>query len=237
MAANDFNRTGDAREPINWREVATLLCLIVVAWLVWDWTIVLPLKILVVFFHELSHGLAAILTGGSIERIEVIRQQGGLCVTRGGNSFLITSAGYLGSLFWGGVILVLAARTRWDRTVSKAIGVVLVVSTLLWVRPMLSFGFFFGLAAGIGITAIGHFLPQRVNDYFLKFVGLTSCLYVLFDIKDDILDRPELRSDARILAEATGIPTLLWGVLWIVVAVIAAGFFLLYACRGETDDF
>ena len=42
----------------------------------------------------------------------------------------------------------------------------------------------------------------------------------MLDIKSDILDRPELRSDARMLAELTGVPTLVWGGLWIAIALL-----------------
>ena len=45
------------------------------------------LKILVVFFHELSHGLAAIGSGGEIDHIEVVAREGGVCYTRGGSRF------------------------------------------------------------------------------------------------------------------------------------------------------
>jgi len=99
-------------KTINLAEVGMLLAIMVVAWLLWDTVLILPLKILVVFFHELSHGLMAIVTGGEIVRIEVVRQEGGLCVTQGGNRFLTLSAGYVGSLCWGGLLLVLAARSR-----------------------------------------------------------------------------------------------------------------------------
>ena len=38
----------------------------VVVYCLWNTSLVYPLKILVVFFHEISHGVAAVLTGGSI---------------------------------------------------------------------------------------------------------------------------------------------------------------------------
>jgi hypothetical protein len=49
---------------------------------------------------------------------------------------------------------------------------------------------------------------------------MTSCLYAVLDIKSDVLDRPHLPSDAAMLAEATGIPTVFWGILWIGVALV-----------------
>lgn len=222
-------------DNIDWRIFASLLGLVVVAALFWNTWAVYPLKILVVFFHELSHGLAALLTGGSIVRIEVVAQEGGLCVTRGGNRFIMLSAGYLGSLVWGGVILVLAARTHLDKIISAVLGVMLVLITLLYVRPFGGFGFVFGLLSGAALIAIGVFLSEDINDPLLRLIGLTSCLYAVLDIKSDIIDRPHLRSDAVMLADLTHIPALVWGILWILIAVVAALFFLLVACkrRGE----
>ena len=50
---------------------------------------------------------ALVRTTAKVHHSEVVAQQGGLCVTRGGNRFLTLTAGYLGSLVWGGVILTL----------------------------------------------------------------------------------------------------------------------------------
>jgi hypothetical protein len=63
-------------------------------------------------------------------------------------------------------------------------------------------------------------------------LGLTSCLYAVLDIKSDVLDRPELASDARMLAELTGIPTTAWGVLWVAVALMVSATLLLRAYRS-----
>jgi hypothetical protein len=202
-------------DNVDWRTFGGLLALVVVATLLWNTWIVYPLKILVVFFHELSHGLAAVVTGGSIVRIEVVAQEGGLCLTRGGSRFITLSAGYLGSLVWGGIILVIAARTRLDKVLSVLLGVILLVVTLFYVRPFAGFGFIFGLLSALALGALGLWLSEEINDFVLKLVGLTSCLYAVLDIKSDILDRPEVRSDAAMLGELTHIPTVVWGVIWI----------------------
>jgi hypothetical protein len=214
--------------------VISLLVLAAGVLLLWDTPLVYPLKVLVVFFHELSHGAMAVLTGGEIIEIEVVAQQGGHCITAGGSRFLTLSAGYLGSLLWGAAILILAARTRFDRPLSVLLGVLLLVITLIYVRPFISFGFFFGAASAAALIASGIWLSERVNDFFLRIIGLTSCLYAIADIKSDVLDRPGLRSDAAMLGELTGIPTQVWGVLWIALAVLGAGLALLVASRDTS---
>lgn len=216
---------------IQWNELISLLFIILAVVYLWNTWAVYPLKILVVFFHELSHGLMAIITGGSIKEIRVVAAQGGVCVTAGGNRFLTLSAGYLGSLTLGGIILVLATRTRQDQLIATVIGGLIIIISLLFVRPIISFGILFGLLSGMAMIAAGKYLSEESNDFILKVIGLTSCLYAVLDIKSDVLDRPYLRSDARMLAELTHLPTIFWGLLWITIAFIAAVLFLLVACR------
>ena len=218
---------------INWRQLWMLVGIGIGIVVLWDTAILYPLKLLVVFFHELSHGLAAYLTGGRIVEIQIVPQQGGLCITAGGSRFVTLSAGYLGSLIWGGVILVVAARTHADKAVSVSLGLLLILVSVVWIRPMMGFGFVFGVACGIGLAGVGAMLPREANDFLLKVIGLTNCLYAVLDIKSDIMDRPGLESDAVMLAELTGIPGRIWGAGWILVAVIAAFYFLTMACTED----
>ena len=80
-----------------------------------------PLKILVVFFHELAHGAAAVLTGGEIVLITLSPDQGGTAVTRGGSRTLILTAGYLGSLLIGVALLLGALNSHADRAIMAAL--------------------------------------------------------------------------------------------------------------------
>ena len=90
---------------------------------------------------------------------------------------------------------------------------------LVLVRPIVGFGFVFSALAGAAMLAAARFLPASANAIILRVIGLTSCMYVILDIKSDTIDRSELRSDARMLAEMTGVPTVVWGVVWILVAL------------------
>jgi hypothetical protein len=189
-----------------------------VLWLLWDTPVVYPLKIFVVLLHEVSHALMSVATGGSIDRITLDPMQGGACYCPGGNAFLTLSAGYLGSLLWGGLMLSAARRSRVkSEWVNGLIGALVVCLTLLYVRN--GFGFVFGIAFGLAMFAVSKKLGDGVNRSLLLTLGLTSALYAVLDIKSDIIDRPEARSDAAMLAEITGIPTAIWGILWIGAAL------------------
>ena len=187
-------------------------------WTFWYTPLVYPLKIFVVLLHELSHALAIWATGGSVDRIVLDPRQGGATWGAGGSAFLALSAGYLGSLLWG---TALVAAAHWKKvragTVTGVVGTLVLALTALYVRS--EFGIVFGAVFGLALLASAWHLPDLWNRRLVLVLGMTSCLYAVLDIKSDVLDRPHLPSDAAMLAEATGIPTLFWGMLWIGVAL------------------
>jgi len=199
-------------------------------WLLWSTPVVYPLKIFVVLLHEISHGVVAVATGGAIQRIVITADQGGLCQCPGGSPFLTLSAGYLGSLAWGALILMAArARGTWPRIFAGGIGVLVIVITLFYVRSL--FGLVFGIAFGAAMVVVGRQFGVEVSKVLLTALGLTSCLYALLDIKSDVLDRPEVMSDARMLAELTGVPTVVWGLLWIGLGLAVSAWLVRWAWR------
>ena len=196
----------------------------------WGSAFVYPLKVFVVFLHEISHGLAAALTGGRIVAIGLTFDEGGVCVTDGGSRFLILNAGYLGSLFWGALFLVLSARTRWSREITGFVGVFVLVVTLLYVRSL--FGFVYGLASGAALLVAAWKLPRDVADDLLQAIGVVSCLYAVWDVVSDVLTRDVAGSDASALGRLTGIPAALWGLAWIALSFVVVFFALRLVARG-----
>lgn len=194
------------------------IVLVILSLWFWQSWLVFPFKLLTVFFHELSHGIAAVITGGSIERIELNMNEGGVCYTRGGWFPLILLAGYLGSLLWGTVLLITAARTRYDREIVGGLGVLVLGVTLVYIRN--ASGFAFGALFGVGLLALAKYSSEWVCDQFLKYLGLTSSLYVVFDIKSDLIDRNVPMSDAYRLAEMVWLPGWVVGILWLALAVV-----------------
>lgn len=182
----------------------------------WNSAFVLPVKYLTVFFHELSHGLAAVFTGGSIIKIELSSNLGGLCTTSGGSRFIVLTAGYLGSLIWGCAILLAAAKTRYDQQITAGLGVLLLLVTAIWVRNLE--GIIICTLSGFGLLALASYTNEYICDQFLKFIGLTSCFYVLIDIKEDLIDRSIKESDAYRIADMLYLPDWLVGVVWLIIA-------------------
>lgn len=208
-------------KSINWSLLGLLGLMITMLFIFWHTPFVYPIKLFVVLLHEISHAVAAILTGGTIVKLEISADQGGLCVTRGGGRFLVLTAGYLGSMLWGGLILLAAGRTKMDKSISTLISLVILVVTLFFVRN--SFGFIYGISFGMAMFLIGWLLPNVINDFLLKLIGLTSVLYAIFDIKDDLLTASiGGMSDATMLSREFFGSVRFWGLLWMGIALAMA---------------
>ncbi len=197
--------------------LAVLALAVVVAW---GTPLVYPLKVFTVLLHELGHGAAAVLTGGSIERIELSGDLGGACWSRGGFRPLVLAAGYLGSMLFGGLILLASARVRRDELLAGVLGGAVVVLTLVFVRTL--FGLAFGVGFGLALLAAARWLPAAANDVLLKLIGVTSVLYAVIDIKQDLIGRTVPGSDAWAMSRELFFPPLFWGVLWMALALASA---------------
>ena len=190
----------------------------------WQTPALVPLKILIVFFHEASHAIATVLTGGEVVSLSVSPDQGGLVLSRGGSRFWTLTAGYLGSLVIGVALLIAATKTKMDRQVMGFCGVVTLIIAGLYVREVFALGFTIG--AGMAMLGAAILLNHNINDMILRVIGLTSMIYVPYDIFSDTIARSNLRSDARMLAEEFGGTTVMWGGLWLLISLVIIGWSL-----------
>lgn len=198
-----------------------MIVLTVAVFILWSTPAMLPLRILVVFLHELAHGMAALATGGSIEEISLSVTEGGSALTRGGSRFVILSAGYLGSLLLGVALFLGALRSGADRLLMTLLGAVMLLIALLYMAEWFAFGF--SMASGVILLLMARFLPASVNDLLLRVIGLTCMIYVPIDIFSDTIARPHLMSDARMLAKEFGGSTMLWGGVWLGLSLLVIG--------------
>ncbi len=173
--------------------------------------------------HEMSHGIMAMAFGGRIIEIQIDERIGGYCKYVMQPSFwghfMVASAGYLGSLCFGALILVLAVKSSKDKYISLGIAIALFVLSYFVFQS----GAFFGTAMTVGLAvfmliAFIYFSPL-FHDLWLKFIGITSCTYVILDIKDDLIDRSGIGSDADAIANLTGLPSISIGILWMGIAL------------------
>ena len=188
-----------------------------------------PLKWMETFFHEISHGLAALITGGKIVSIEINWDGSGLCFTKGGERFWVAFSGYAGASLWGAFIFLLANRIKSEYAfIGGAIVVALMfLCAILWAG---NFTTFFILILMLLPFAFVYFAKRIwIEKLFLEFSGL----YVLLNsLKSPTYLFDGLKiGDGATLEKITGYPEFFWILLWFFLGMTS--FVLILKCmRG-----
>jgi hypothetical protein len=178
----------------------------------------IPFKWLESYFHEISHGLMALLTGGSIVQIQLFPNGAGLCTTRGGSAFFISLMGYGGAILWGSLIFYLASSHRKTAQIFSILLIVLLASSiLLWVRDLLTL--FIVVVLLMLVIAQLKYSSQKQLQTLLQLTGLLVLINSLMSPLY-LLDG-QAKGDGAALANMTFIPEIIWVVIWFSVALFA----------------
>lgn len=181
--------------------------------------IIYPFKLLTVGFHEMSHALMGVLTCARIHSIELDPDEGGATRMSGGIPWLTLPAGYLGSSLIGAALITCGFNTNASKIATLVLAAFFLF-TLWWARRnWLTWILILGMS---GLIVLFWFIDNSIAlRYFVLFIGVMSCMYVLWDVIDDTIARKVNGSDAYSFAEICGCcPSQVWGVIWLIQAFI-----------------
>jgi len=195
-----------------------------------------PFRIFVTFIHEGGHAIAALITGNSVSSLSVATNSSGeTYTTQGGliSQLLISSAGYIGSMAFGALLLTLIRKSVAARFVLLGSAILVFGLTMIYglFKPLYSgvawsgipFTLFAGSLISVGLILVARFASAKVASFFVSFLAVQCVLNALFDLKTVFfLSSPfalPVHTDAMNMANATGIPAIFWAVIWIVLAL------------------
>lgn len=195
-----------------------------------------PFRIFVTFIHEGGHAIAALLTGNSVQSLSIATNASGETYTSQGGTMsqiFVASAGYLASMAYGALLLVLIRKAVAARLVLIGSAALVLTLTLIYglFKPIVSgaawAGIPFTLLAGtlltLGLILVARFARARLATFFVGFLAVQCILNALLDLKTVFFlsspFAPAVPTDAVNMASATGIPALVWSVVWIAIAL------------------
>ena len=193
----------------------------------------IPFKWLESYFHEISHGLAALVTGGTIVQIQLFPNGAGLCTTRGGMSFLISFMGDAGAALWGmGIYFVASMHQRVAQILSGIIALLLVTTLIFWARDILTFIIITVLLAVVLLK-----FKYKKLSYLQTSLQITGALILLNSVKSPwyLVDGRNF-GDGAALSQLTGIPEFLWVVIWFSIGVGGIIFLEKMSRKGKYDE-
>jgi len=216
-----------------------------------------PFRIFVTFIHEGGHALAALVTGNSVQSLSVAMNASGETYTTQGGRFsqmLVASAGYLGAMSFGAVLLVLIRRAVAARIVLFGSSLLILILTIVFgfFTPIVAgswgslsgipFTFFAGIALAVGLFLVARFATPGVAAFVVSLLAVQCVLNALLDLKTVFFLSsplgPAVPTDAANMANATGIPAIIWTIVWIVIAfgILALALRLYVAARDRAFD-
>lgn len=224
----------DARPQVRTLLIATALSILL--WFIpFAEILTYPFRLFVTFIHEGGHAVAALLTGNSVRSLSIALNGSGEVYTSQGGLFsqlFISSAGYLGAMTFGALLLLLIRRSVAARaTLAGSAGLIILLTVVygllspIWHGALPSlFTLVAGALLAAGLFAAARFARPRAASFLVSFLAVQCVLNAIFDLKTVLfLSSPfagGAQTDVVNMANATGIPAFMWSLIWIGLAFL-----------------
>jgi hypothetical protein len=183
-----------------------------------------PIGLLCTFLHEFGHAFCALISGGSVHLLQVNMDESGLTQTSGGSPGLITMGGYVGSAFFGNLLL----RFSTDKAAAitmKVLAIIMVLASLIWFDNLFTTGLL--ITFSIALLLISK---TKVCAFILSFLGVASMVYIVQDFNVG----PS--SDLQAYESEVGLfPAGVWMYIWLVIVIVITGINLLYLLKNKDN--
>ncbi|MCB2087282.1 MAG: M50 family metallopeptidase [Sphingomonadaceae bacterium] len=200
--------------------------------------VIYPFTILTTWFHEMGHGLMALMLGWDFERLVIYPGGSGIAESyaphdagRIGRA-LVAMGGPLGPSMVG-AMLILATRkhSHWKPALLLLAGA-LVLSTLIWVRSAV--GLVMLPLIAVALVALAFRGGAAWQRFGLQFLGVLGALSMFRDwdylfSSHAMIGGQTMLSDTGAMAEALFLPHWVWAIVIIALSGLMVGASLKYA--------
>ena len=200
--------------------------------------LVYPFAILTTWFHEMGHGLTALILGQHFEQLMIFANGSGVAQSEiaatapAAVHAAIAAGGPLAPSAVGALLIVASAHPKAWRPVLAICAAAIIASVVIWVRSATGWWALPLVAALLGFVAWrGSPAWQRFTLQFLGMLGALSMLRdmdYLFSERAVIGDQAML-SDTGAIEAALGLPHWLWAMLILLGSAMMVGAALKYA--------
>mmetsp|Transcript_3283 Transcript_3283/g.9107 ORF Transcript_3283/g.9107 Transcript_3283/m.9107 type:complete len:361 (-) Transcript_3283:150-1232(-) len=221
------------------------LCVVICMNIPWVKWALYPFTIYSTWIHEFCHGMAAIILGGEISKLQIFPDTSGLAYTaipsydrRG----FVASAGYQGTAIIGFLLLVFRRTKRGPRTGTMIIALTMILTCILYIRNAFGLAFLSGM--GIVLLGLAVLLPSSHIRNLYTVLAVTCSMNAITSVHDlfgsnHVVNGQASETDAHTMAEVKGGSYVMWAILWLVLACVLTLLGIVFAIPGpgEVPDF
>lgn len=181
-------------------------------------------RMLDTMIHEFGHAAATLLVSGRVLRIELYPDHSGVTysvITSGWSQLIVSLAGYIAASIFAVALFYSYSRQKQGHGLMIITGLAL-ISGLLFVRN--GYGLIW-LLIFIALNLLFLVIGGRIRSFYyllLAFLCLEESVMAPLTLLLLAISRPGSAGDAANLAALTGVPALVWALLFLVISVLCA---------------
>jgi hypothetical protein len=184
-----------------------------------------PFILLGTWFHEMGHGVASLIVGGTFEFLEIYKNGGGVAYANLGNSYLPSSlakaimaaGGLLGPAIIGAIFIAAAKYHKSSMILLRLLVGVIILSLLLWIRSF--WGLIVMSAYVFVLLGIMYLKNRKLEVITILFLGLQCILSTYLQI-DYLFTKQFQRNGVVQISDTQAIAENTFGFYWLWALVI-----------------
>jgi hypothetical protein len=191
--------------------------------------ILYPFAILGTWFHEFSHGMMALILGGSFHKLELYPNGSGIAYYSGnlflgnlGNA-LVALAGPLGPSIFPGC-LILASKNKKSANIFLYIfALILITTDIIWIRTV--FGVIIIFVISILLLLITRYASDKIKIITAQFLGVQAIMSIYLSVgylfsKSGGIEGKIYKSDTQVVANYLILPYWFWGAFVLIISAL-----------------
>lgn len=204
--------------------------------------LIYPFVILTTWFHEMGHGLTALILGQGFDQLMIYADGSGEAYYNASSdtssliSALIAAGGPLGPVLAGAGLIIASAHPHAWRPTLWAVTIAILASTIIFVRSPVGYAVLPIVGAALGLAAWKA--PLGLARFILQFLGMLGAMSMLADFNYLFTEevamggKPTL-SDTGAIEQALFLPHWVWASLILLISVVITGGSLKYALSDK----
>lgn len=160
-------------QSINNKEIKIILIFALFTVIIWQIPfgnyILYPFTILGTWFHEMGHGLTALIIGGNFHKLEIFANGSGIAYWSGNvfganlGAAAVAFGGPIGPTIAGAIFLTASKNTRFTKFFLLLLSIFMILSIIIWIRTII------GAIIILTIALIIMFIAIKSGNLFSKY--------------------------------------------------------------------
>ena len=204
--------------------------------------LVYPFMILTTWFHEMGHGMTALMMGQDFQRLMIFADGSGVAeslVRSDSSAFTraaIAAGGPIAPSFVGAALILASAHERLWRPALWAVAAAVLASVIIYVRSVTGYAVL--PLMGAGLAVIAWKAKAGLVRFTLQFLGILGAMSMLRDFnylftEEAVINGQRILSDTGQIEAALLLPHWLWAALILLLSAVMVGASLKYALSDK----